>query len=420
MEFIGAATGTTSVTVPAHQAGDLLIAWAYRDGNTTAPTLPSGWTNINNAGASSNSARLAYRVATGSGTASGTWTNATGLIIAVYRGAILGAFAVNAGTAASVGYPALAMTNDGGTSWVLGFAGHRSVNTSLQTPPAGMTNRVNGLDSTDHVVLHDTNGGVAAWSASNVAVGGTASGWRTATVELRDAANRYLVRDASGLRVATMGDALDLSAPGFLAKNAPPANLTAGLRLLVPGFRVPAGGGGGTPVPVSGRVAIGADDGTYFPGEGIYPTVNGFWPGRKGMHWVRTPLDVPQGSTIQEAFLTLTGYDSSPVGGQVAVYAIAADAPTSPTTTGQADTLDAQRTTASVAWAFGAVSAGSVHKSPDLKAVLQEIVNRPGWPSTGGYVLWWLVSTGTVEVTFRTFEYGVLTDRPLAEAVYLA
>ncbi|MBK7493609.1 MAG: hypothetical protein IPI17_17995 [Nitrosomonas sp.] len=32
--------------MPSHQAGDLLIFFAYRDGSTTNPTLPAGFTSI--------------------------------------------------------------------------------------------------------------------------------------------------------------------------------------------------------------------------------------------------------------------------------------------------------------------------------------------------------------------------------------
>jgi len=37
---VGSAKGVTSATLPTHQAGDLIIGFAYRDGSTTAPTIP--------------------------------------------------------------------------------------------------------------------------------------------------------------------------------------------------------------------------------------------------------------------------------------------------------------------------------------------------------------------------------------------
>lgn len=184
VSYIGSATGTTTATIPAHIAGDLLVAFAYRDGNTTAPTLPSGWTSLNNSGADTNSGRLAWRVATDSATTSGTWTNATSLVIHVYRHAAIGAHAVGGASSTTVTYPALSLTQLDGSSWVAGFAGHRSTNTSLETPPAGMVNRSTVVDATDEAAGHDSNGGVAAWGATAVSVGGTASGWRAYSLEL--------------------------------------------------------------------------------------------------------------------------------------------------------------------------------------------------------------------------------------------
>lgn len=189
ISYVGQAVGTTSATLPTHKAGDVILAFAYRDGNTTAPTLPTGWTNIANAGANTNSARLAYRVATAAGTASGTWTNATSVVFQVYRGVALnnpiGGFAAGGAASTSVAYNTFTLTDTGGTSWVVGFSGHRSTDTNLQNAPTGMTARSNVVDATDEAAGHDTNGPVSSWSTQTVSVGGTSSGWRSYTVELR-------------------------------------------------------------------------------------------------------------------------------------------------------------------------------------------------------------------------------------------
>ena len=93
IEFVGAATGDTTATLPAHVAGDVIIAFAFRRDATAAPTLPSGWTDAGTqtgtAGGTNIVARLAYRTATGSSTASGTWTNATTTVFLAYRYAIV-------------------------------------------------------------------------------------------------------------------------------------------------------------------------------------------------------------------------------------------------------------------------------------------------------------------------------------------
>lgn len=193
ISFISASTGnnTNSIaSMPSHQAGDLLIIFACRDGNNTAPSLPAGWTNVlNTAGTSTIGARTGYKIAASGAETSGTWTNATSVVCVVYRGADIeegpiGGSGVTSSTGTSVTYPTLTMLEGGGTSWVAGFAGHRSVNTSLETPPSGMSLREDNIDATDEAVSHDTNGGVSSWSNTAVSVGGTSSGWISHTVEI--------------------------------------------------------------------------------------------------------------------------------------------------------------------------------------------------------------------------------------------
>lgn len=191
---VGGGQGVDSAALDAHEAGDIIIAFAYRDGNTTPPTNPDSalWTDIGANGGNTNSSRLAWRRATGPGTVSGTWTNATSVGFRIYRGCKAEGSPigdVNNGGAASttVSYPALTLQAADGTSWVIAAAGHRSVNTSLENPPTGMVNRLTLVDATDEIAMHDTNGGVGAWSNQNVSVGGTSSGWRSWTIELLSA-----------------------------------------------------------------------------------------------------------------------------------------------------------------------------------------------------------------------------------------
>ena len=148
-----------SVTIPAHQAGDLLVIFANRFDSTTIPTLPSGWTSAATKTGTSRAGRVGYRVATGSGTTSGTWTGAQTTLVWVLRdhGGI-GAAAVDAATT----LPALTLT--GSSSWVGAL---QSGSELLPAVPSGMTSRANGYY--DRVA--DTNGTVSSW-ASQSAVDG--------------------------------------------------------------------------------------------------------------------------------------------------------------------------------------------------------------------------------------------------------
>lgn len=192
--YKGAASGTTTATVPSHITGDLLIGYAFRDGNNTAPTVPGGWTTINNTiGANSAGQAVAWKYAASSGETSGTWSNATSLIIAVYRYAHptspIGGSANGDGSSTTVAYNTLTMTDTPvpPSSTIIGFSGHRSVDTTLENAPAGMRQILPVVDATDEVAMHDTENAQGSWPTTNVAVGGTSSGWRSFTLELRAA-----------------------------------------------------------------------------------------------------------------------------------------------------------------------------------------------------------------------------------------
>lgn len=186
----------STLTMPAHQIGDMLIMFAYRE-NNTPPTTPAGWTILDSpTGANTNSAAVAYKIAGSASETSGTWTNASMLVCAVYRGVShIGAHAVNNGASATVSYPALTLDITDGTSWVVGFAGHRSVNGSVATAPTGMTNRNSLEGTTSDGAVHDTNGGVASWSARTVVTTETASGFYVARIELVEAIKSHTFVD---------------------------------------------------------------------------------------------------------------------------------------------------------------------------------------------------------------------------------
>ena len=189
VSYVGAqGAAATTVTIPAHQVGDLILIFAYRDGSNTVPTAPTAggtiptWTQIGSSGGNTNSSRFHYAVATATNTTSGTWTNATELICLVYRGASIGASAGGSGAATtSIAYPALTLQRTDNSSWVVGVAGHRTA-TNVEVAPTGMTNRAS---SGTEAAGHDTNGTVTSWSQQTVTVNAS-SAFRSWTVELRD------------------------------------------------------------------------------------------------------------------------------------------------------------------------------------------------------------------------------------------
>lgn len=193
---VGTAIGTTTATMPAHQSGDLLIGYAFRDGSNTAPSLPSGWTNGDNSGANSCSARLGYKVATSSGETSGTWTNATSLIIVVLRGVTFQQANDATGSGTDINdFPGFFLGTSG-PFWILFFAGHTSIDTELADNTSvldffGYTSPIqliaNNLDATDHAVayiatLQNNTTGNEGFGVLPAGSGGTSSGYMTCTL----------------------------------------------------------------------------------------------------------------------------------------------------------------------------------------------------------------------------------------------
>lgn len=175
---IGTATGTTSASLSgiSFQRGDLILVFAHRN-TTTAPSLATNFTNIFNGSGNSNAYRAGYKFADGTETGSGTWTNATGVIMVVYRG-VSGIGASSAATKASsttANIPTLTLTGANSRSWVVAVAGH--LNTTTQgTPLAGATNVVNTRNngSNQAMGLFDTNAGVSSFAATTSSNGAAA------------------------------------------------------------------------------------------------------------------------------------------------------------------------------------------------------------------------------------------------------
>lgn len=186
--YVGQATGVNSATLPAHQVGDLILAFGFNDINTTSITLPAGWTSIGTSSFNTVASVLGYKVAASNSETSDTWTNATTVIFLVYRGVDVTGIAscdtITSGTAANVSYPANGFWK--GLSRVVAFAGHRSTDTALGTPPSGLSLIVNPADATDEAAaFHSTVDNYGDWPVTSVAVGGTAAAWHTYALRLR-------------------------------------------------------------------------------------------------------------------------------------------------------------------------------------------------------------------------------------------
>ncbi len=196
---VAAAGSGTTIAIPTHASGDYIFIAAYRDGNNNTATVPAGWTALSPTGlvgSNTNTLVLAYKVAASSSETSGTWTNASGLMVAVVKAAGAGPLGlgndsnITEANSTTVSAAALTLANTNGHSVVLHFAGHRNTDPNPATPPAGMSNGAGSPNNGGNCTMgvNYTTYGVSSWSLQTAAWGGTASNWCSTTVEVTGAA----------------------------------------------------------------------------------------------------------------------------------------------------------------------------------------------------------------------------------------
>lgn len=207
VSYVGSASNeSSSLTLPTHQAGDLIIVCALRTSSSSNAVVPSGWTLIGvNAGLNSDNLTIAYRIATSAATVSGTWTDAEFMVAVVYRDSVNylaagyrnGSRSVVGGSTTPSFTAKLAWNSNTvpgsesirmvqATSWVVGIVSSTSNAVSLVPVPSGMTNRVAATGaSTRQIAVHDTNSNVSSWTSATSTLS-SAVPWITSVFDLID------------------------------------------------------------------------------------------------------------------------------------------------------------------------------------------------------------------------------------------
>ena len=98
-------------------------------------------------------------------------------------------------------------------------------------------------------------------------------------------------------------------------------------------------------------------------------------------------VQIPQGATITSAYLSFTVDETSSQNTSVTIFGEAADDAAPFAEWGFFDLSSRPLTNASVDWNIPAwTQVGAPQQSPDIKAIVQEIVNRPGWSAGASMV----------------------------------
>ena len=183
--------------------------------------------------------------------------------------------------------------------------------------------------------------------------------------------------------------------------------------------------GGATPVTISKRVATGTDDaeqyqsgGTMYLNSTDLELVNdGTTIGNQTVGLRFTGMTIPKGAVITSAYIQFTADEKGKSATSLVIAGQSADNPT--TFTSALNNITSRtRTTATVSWAPASWStigqAAAAQKTPDIKAVVQEIVNRAGWVSGNSMVM---IVTGTGKRTAEAYE-GSASQAPQLIVTY--
>ena len=183
VSFVGAASAeATSLSLPAHQAGDLIVILAGRTGSTTLPTVPSGWFylfGLTRSGTPAVCQFVAWKIAASSAETSGTWTDATMLSAVVVRDSVnylvagghgfgtrLNTTSVIYSISANPGTSATSMRSQA-AAYVLGLVTASTNSSDIETPPTGMTNIIATAGTAAiECVIHRTTSTVTSFSAT--------------------------------------------------------------------------------------------------------------------------------------------------------------------------------------------------------------------------------------------------------------
>ena len=131
-----------------------------------------------------------------------------------------------------------------------------------------------------------------------------------------------------------------------------------------------------------------------------------------------TGIDIPQGAIITNAYIQFRADEAQTGSASLLIQGEDAD-DANPFTAAKFDVAARARTDASAAWAAApwatAGEAGLAQRTPDLTAIVQEIVNRSGWAALNDMAF---VVTGTGTRTATSYE-KLATGAPLLHIEYL-
>ncbi len=204
VSFVGSASAeATSLTLPAHQSGDLIVVFAGATGTTGPPSVPAGWRFAAQSSQSGVSppaiaASVGWKIAASSAETFGTWTGATMVLAVVIRDdtnlLVLGGINKQVGNSSTINYAAM-FANTGQTAVAMRYTSSyillpvmaTSNASDIDTPPTAQTQTIVSLagSAAIEMAIHRTNAEVASWASTNFTANATVR-YATWTIEVLD------------------------------------------------------------------------------------------------------------------------------------------------------------------------------------------------------------------------------------------
>lgn len=215
ISFIGATSGTASgsgVSLPgSYQDGDLVVAFGYNRGSTTAPTAPSGYTlQFTNPSSFTNRCVLYTKVISGDTTFPGFTGTCSHYALAIYRGQhgtdFIGGSSTTSDNTATISYADFTEEVTDGTSWIIACGAHRNNDSGSITHDSDWTSRTfyNHVDVSNNgkIGIGDQQN-ITSFGGDTVATLGAANGHGSITFELLAAASTDHSTTVTGVASAT-------------------------------------------------------------------------------------------------------------------------------------------------------------------------------------------------------------------------
>jgi hypothetical protein len=189
--------------------------------------------------------------------------------------------------------------------------------------------------------------------------------------------------------------------------------------MTLPPFGPPPSG----PIALDLRVAIGSDDAEERSGGKGNLTSNDLDMMLDGTTLIRAiglrydGVPIPRGSRIASAFLQFRADETGADATTLTIQGQDSDT-AAPFTTASSDITSRPRTSGAVTWSVPAWrtvnQAGPDQRTPDLAAILQQIIDRPGWTSGNALAM---IITGSGKRVADSYEGGA-TAAPILHVVY--